>query len=94
MIQWAPDRALGVLGGEIWVPTIPGPTIPSPHIYQWTVELADDERWEDFVHRSAAESQAYVEGFAWADDDRASQGSEPYFNLVLAAKAEFADQLS
>src|SRR5688572_2181041 len=93
VIQWAHDHSVVILGGEIWLPTIPGPTIPSPHIYQWTVDLADGERWEDFVRRSAVESRAYVEGFAWDNDDRASPAIEPYFNLVLATAADSTDSL-
>ena len=91
VIQWARAQEMAILGGEIWLPTTPGPTIPSPHIYQWTVESSDMEPWEDFVRRSADESQAYVEGFRWADDDPASRGFEPYFNLVLATEAEFSE---
>lgn len=91
VIQWARDSRLAILGGEVWLATTPGPTIPSPNVYQWTVKSADKELWEDFVRRSAAESRAYVEGFRWASDDAASRGFEPYFNLVVVTEAEFSD---
>ena len=83
VIRWALDRGLAVLGGEIWLPTTPGPTIPSPYIYQWTVSMGETETWGEFVRRSAAESYAYVREFAWADEDVLSHPFEPYFNLVL-----------
>ena len=91
VIQWAYDNGVAILGGEVWLPTIPGPTIPSPHFYQWDVESVDKEQWEEFIRRSAAESRTYVAEFEWADDDPASREYEPYFNLVVVTAAEASD---
>lgn len=57
------DFECAVLGGEIWLPTLPGPTIPSPYIYTWEVGPRQrDESWGDFVNRAANESK----GMSWS----------------------------
>jgi hypothetical protein len=88
VLEWAGANRLAVLGGEVWLPTRPGPTIPTPHVYEWTiVPRYPEEAWQAFVSRSVAQSVQYVSGFDWADQDKAHHALEPYFNLVLVDEA-------
>jgi hypothetical protein len=29
---------IAILGGEVWIPTVPGPTLPPPNLYVWSTE--------------------------------------------------------
>jgi hypothetical protein len=81
---------MAVVGGEIWLPTKPGPTIPTPYIYQWDVVQGVSERWDEFVARAAAESTRWISGFGWDKRDVAHQNIEPFFNLVIVPASDDA----
>lgn len=85
---WARDDALRVvealkekhfiiLGVEVWLPTEPGPTIPSPILYVWSLQSVGGT---PTYARSATE---FIRDFGWADDDEDNEDSEPYFNLTV-----------
>ena len=33
IIEFCMAESIAVLGGEVWLPTDPGPTVPTPYIY-------------------------------------------------------------
>ena len=61
-----------VIGVDVWIPTIPGPTIPTPYVYDWNLNS-----------NSLKSAVEFIRGFKWADDDVA-RGVEPFFNLTVA----------
>jgi len=65
-----------VLGVDIWLATQPGPTIPTPFVYDWalTVVRPSNER-----PKTADE---FIRGFKWAAADKRHQGMEPFFNIT------------
>ena len=86
------DFERAVLGGEIWLPTSPGPTIPSPYIYTWEVSpWQRNENWGSFVNRAANESKRYVLEFQWDPTDKANACAIPFFNLTVASRSEYED---
>ena len=88
---WSAERAceviaalrihgVAVLGVEVWLPTHPGPTIPTPRIYQWDAGARrTGETWLEYVRRVNQEATAYVVSFGWAEADAGL--AEPWFNL-------------
>jgi hypothetical protein len=74
VLQILKDNDYIVLGVDIWIPTVPGPRIPIPFVYDWDIERAE---------RSASE---FVRAFEWDAADVSHSGKEPYFN-ILAEKA-------
>ena len=86
------DFEYAVLGGEIWIPTSPGPTIPSPYIYTWEVNTRrKNESWGDFISRAANESKKYVSEFQWDSADKANACAIPFFNLTVVSKSEYEE---
>jgi hypothetical protein len=67
-----------VVGVDIWLPTHPGPTIPTPYIYDWS--LRSDHASPGY----AVSAVEFIRNFKWARDDESHQGLEPYFNLTVA----------
>jgi hypothetical protein len=63
-----------VIGVDIWLPTVPGPTIPTPFIYDWDLEREK---------RSPIGAAEFIRNFQWAEEDVDHQGLEPYFNLTV-----------
>jgi hypothetical protein len=83
VVDWAASSGIAILGGEIWLPTTPGPTIPSPYIYTFeTVRLAG-ENWGDFVIRANRNAAAYVRDFEWDEHDFKHELKMPYFNFTF-----------
>ena len=82
------EQGGAILGGEIWLATEPGPTIPTPFIYTWETEQRASEGWPQFVQRANEAARQYVVTFAWDDDDGAHHGAEPYFNLTVLEEEE------
>lgn len=77
------SRSIAILGGDVWLPTRPGPTIPAPIIYVWDVGRNPHECWSDFVKRANAEARSYVVNFAWSQEDVGRYKQEPYFNFAF-----------
>jgi hypothetical protein len=65
------DQGYRVIGVDIWIPTHPGPTIPTPLVYDWS-EPAYKISAIDFIKASE-----------WDSTDRSHLGREPYFNLTV-----------
>jgi hypothetical protein len=65
-----------VIGVDIWLPTQPGPTIPTPFVYDWSLRT---EKPPTDYPPSAIE---FIRSFAWDPSDRSHGGMEPYFNIT------------
>jgi hypothetical protein len=78
---------IAILGGEVWLPTRPGPTIPAPIIYcwdyTWDVRGEPLKSWPDFVKGANARARSYVIDFVWDPIDVGRYKQEPYFNFAL-----------
>jgi hypothetical protein len=66
-----------VLGVDIWLPTDPGPTIPTPFVYDWSL------RGDLESPAYAREAEEFIRNFQWDKDDHQSMPFEPYFNLIV-----------
>jgi len=65
-----------ILGVDIWLATKPGPTIPTPFVYDWS--LRADLPSQEYP-KSAAE---FIQTFEWDPTDTSHNGREPYFNIL------------
>lgn len=74
VVEVLKSRHFIVIGVDIWLPTIPGPTIPTPFVYDWSLDRSP-------AH--ATRAVEFIRDFKWADDDTDHQGLEPYFNLTV-----------
>lgn len=68
-------RGYVVVGVDIWLPTQPGPTIPTPFVYDWSLR----ERKPPDYPSSAVE---FIRSFAWDPSDESHGGMEPCFNIA------------
>jgi hypothetical protein len=69
-----------ILRVEIWLPTKPGPTIPTPFVYFWRLRT-------DTPHQKHPKSaNEFVGTFEWDEADTSHKGMEPYFNFVAQAR--------
>lgn len=71
-------RHFRVIGVDVWLPTTPGPTIPTPYVYDWN--LSSDRVTPEYP-RTAVD---FIQTFEWSEDDTSHRGLEPYFNLTVA----------
>ncbi|MEX2297155.1 MAG: hypothetical protein WD715_07075 [Dongiaceae bacterium] len=84
VIEHFSSNGLLVLGIEIWLPTEPGPTIPTPFIYTWNaVPQSDGEDWRNYVVRSNQSASDYIRSFAWDSRDPIDRNHVPFFNLTI-----------
>jgi hypothetical protein len=83
IVEWAMKSGIAVFGVEIWLPSTPGPTIPTPYIYTHETRRFDDEDWSGFVERSNAAAANYISSFEWDEADSKHHLNRPYFNLTL-----------
>lgn len=83
VIDWATTASIGVFGVEVWLPTTPGPTIPTPIFYAHDTEENLHEDWQHFVERANSAARNYVSTFCWDEADNTHQNEIPYFNLTL-----------
>lgn len=83
VIAWATASQVAVFGIEIWLPTNPGPTVPTPFIYTFETEQLDGEMWVQFVRRANHSAADYIRDFDWDTGDTKHHSLEPYFNLTL-----------
>jgi hypothetical protein len=80
VIDWATDSKIAILGGEIWLPTSPGPTIAG---YYFDVQRREGENWQEFVKRANRYCADYVTNSDFGSSDL-NYGRMPYFNLTLS----------
>jgi hypothetical protein len=73
VLSWLEQRGLVVLGVDVWIPTILGPTIPAPYVYDWDI---------DAVREPSAPQRAseFVSSFKWHPADEHRQ-ELPYFAI-------------
>ena len=62
-----------VLGVDIWLATKPGPTIPTPIVYDWDIDQPDPKPGPE----------QFIAEFSWDKDDIANKDAEPFFNLTI-----------
>jgi hypothetical protein len=67
-------NAYHVFGVDVWIATNPGPTIPTPYVYDW----AEGDSSSDRVAKSAA---GFIAAFQWHPYDTVYSSTEPYFNI-------------
>src|SRR5262249_1370913 len=65
-----------VLGVGVWLATRPGPTIPTPFVYDWSLDSAASP------NRKQQSATDFVRNFQWDIEDTSNQGKEPYFNIT------------
>jgi hypothetical protein len=65
-----------VLGVDVWLPTDPGPTIPTPFVYDWSL------RPEAPSKEYPKTAKDFVRTFEWEPSDDGHKGMKPYFNIV------------
>lgn len=84
VIDHATRDSIAVPGVEVWIPTNPGPTIPTPFIYTWSAEdRRTGEDWSDFVRRVNTAASEYIRTFEWDRRDERHREVKPYFNLDI-----------
>ena len=83
VIDWATRSQIAVIGIEVWLPTIPGPTIPTPFVYTHETRRGETESWDQFFDRSNAAAKDYIERFEWDEYDVKHQLKTPFFNMCL-----------
>jgi len=87
VLECATELGLAVCGVEVWLPTVPGPTIPTPYVYSWEGEDQEaEEGWSDFLQRVNGAAAEYIRQFAWDPKDKSHEGVEPYFNLDVVCE--------
>ncbi len=74
-------KHFAVVGVDIWLPTNPGPTIPAPFVYDWSL------RADHSSPTYAVGAVEFIRNFKWAETDSSHQGLEPYFNLTVGPAA-------
>ncbi len=67
-----------VIGVDIWLPTLPGPTIPTPFVYDWDVYHTAN------TASGNALAKQFITEFQWDPRDRSHRGAEPYFNITAS----------
>jgi len=90
VVDFLAKHGMAVLGGEVWLPTTPGPTIPTPIIYTWEVDKRQKgESWSEFVQRASELTKAYLSQFEWDKVDVKHKDLTPYFNLTFCNEQEY-----
>ena len=89
VIDLCKEQGIAVLGGEVWLPTQPGPTIPTPFMYTWEADQKlPTESWGQFVGRTSERARKYIAEFRWDPAD-VSRSLTPVFNLALSDENEY-----
>ena len=89
IIDWLSNKVIVVNGIEIWIPTQPGPTIPSSYIYSWEAEQKKkDENWLQFVEHTNKNAKNYILSFQWDENDLNYKDCIPYFNLDICSELD------
>lgn len=90
VIDCLTNQGIAMLGVEIWLPTHPGPTIPTPILYTWEAAAREaGETWPEFVTRAKKLAREYIDQFTWDEADTAHKSLTPYFNLTLCQEEEY-----
>jgi hypothetical protein len=81
-VEWLGIHGYAVLGTEFWIPR--GSSIQSLPYFQ-SVEPNNDERWDLFVARAAAETLAYLR----STTSKFSDEGNVYVNVTWVNEAQF-----
>lgn len=73
-------NAYTIDGVDVWIPTHPGPTIPTPFVYDW---MAGKTPRTDKDPNDAAE---FIKTFSWDPADRSHKNFDPVFNISAHRK--------
>lgn len=76
VVELLSDRNYIILGVDVWIPTEGGPTIPTPFVYDWSLDQASAQR------KRKQSAKDFIESFEWDPADHSHGGREPYFNLL------------
>ena len=94
-IEWLRSVGRAILGTELW--RVDGSTIRTaiwtkagPAIYCTACDPLQNERWGDYVERSANSAIGSIASFRWPDDSTESP-SLVYFNITWADRAWFRE---
>lgn len=89
VVEFCKGQGIAVLGGEVWLPTQSGPTIPTPVMYAWEADQkVSTESWSQFVGRTSETAKKYIAEFCWDPAD-ASRALTPVFNLTMSDESEY-----
>ncbi len=89
VIECLSARHIAILGGEVWLPTVPGPTLPPPNLYVWDAgSRRMDETWAQYVERTTERAREFVREFKWNEGDQLRYGPAPYFNLTVCDETD------
>lgn len=81
---------LAILGGEVWVPTHPGPTLPPPNLYVWDAgNQFNNEPWSDYVIRTSECARNYIASFCWKHGEETRYNLPPFFNFAICDETEY-----
>jgi len=95
VIAWLRDSGYAVLGMELWLPDDDGirtamRTKAGPAIYCSACNPVRNERWDDYVRRSASETLDSITSFRWPEDSDEPQRAA-YFNITWASRRWFRE---
>lgn len=96
VIEWLRNAGFAVLGMELWVPdggmirtAIRTKTVPA--IYCTACDPLKNERWDDYVERSARSTMDSIASFHWFEDF-VEPPRPVYFNITWANRRWFREQ--
>lgn len=92
VIDYLDKLDLSICGIEVWLPTDPGPTIPTPFIYTLDIEPKRNEGWSEFRKRANHETLNYINMFHWDQNDLEHHNLIPYFNFSICSRKDFGDR--
>ena len=74
VISWLQEHGFMILGVDVWLPTTPGPAIPTPYVHDWDRDAATSSP------DAAQNALDFVDRFEWHDED-GSKGKVPCFAM-------------
>ncbi|HTI44729.1 MAG TPA: hypothetical protein VL462_00025 [Candidatus Nitrosotalea sp.] len=80
VLKFLSDNGYILLGIDIWLATQPGPTIPQPFVYDWSLETTSS------ANRQQVTAIDFVREFEWDPADKSHREREPYFNITAIRK--------
>jgi hypothetical protein len=81
-VEWLGLNGYAVLGTELWLPQ--AGSVQSLPYFQ-NVDRKDNEEWDSFVTRAAAETLAYLQAFS----PKFIKEGDVYVNVTWVSEAEF-----
>jgi hypothetical protein len=96
VIEWLRKAGCAVLGMELWLPESGMirtgiRTESGPAIYCTACDPRDNERWDDYVERSAKSTMDSIASFRWFEDS-VEPPRPVYFNITWASRRWFRER--